>query len=145
MSNTNLTFNKGIWRPVCKENVYWYLVGLVLKYELMCIFIYTGNIKYKHIHTHNPPSLSLTFLCGWAANAFLSFPFFPQWLCIYWINVARHSLRALIQRNVSYVYFIFINISKSLYKKYSQTRTSDKLNFLFSYQLSPPIPLPHLS
>lgn len=39
LSNTNLTFNKGIWRPVCKENVYWYLVGLVLKYELMCYLL----------------------------------------------------------------------------------------------------------
>lgn len=77
LSNTNLTFNKGIWRPVCKENVYWYLVGLVLKYELMCIYIYG---KYQvQTHTYTQPSLSLSRLYvdeqlmhSWA------FPFFPN-------------------------------------------------------------------
>lgn len=68
LSNTNLTFNKGIWRPVCKENVYWYLVGLVLKYELMCIYIREVSSTNTYIHTTLPLSLSLSHVFMWMSS-----------------------------------------------------------------------------
>lgn len=77
LSNTNLTFNKGIWRPVCKENVYWYLVGLVLKYELMCIYIREVSSTNTYIHTTLPLSLSGFYVDEQLMHSW-AFPFFPN-------------------------------------------------------------------